>query len=96
MINAKAMRCACIFKSEYLLYSNVEISKISKKSQIVNILDLAGHTASTATFLPCHHSVKAAIEYLNEQVWLCVTLLQTQEVGQMQFAYPDVSYLKSL
>lgn len=71
MINAKAMRCACIFKSEYSLYYNVEISKISKKSQIVNILDLAGHTVSTANFQPCHHSVKAATEYLNEWVWLC-------------------------
>lgn len=71
MINAKAMRCACIFKSEYSLNYNVEISNISKKSQIVNILNLAGHTVSTATFQLCHHSVKTATEYLNEWVWLC-------------------------
>lgn len=65
-VKCKAMKCACIFKTKYSLYYNVGISKISKKRQIVNILDLAGHIVSTATFQPYHHSVKAATENLSE------------------------------
>lgn len=38
MLNAEAMRCACTFKSEYsVTIMQARSSKISTKSQIVNI-----------------------------------------------------------
>lgn len=61
VLNTKVMRCAMCFQIRIFTKINFKpgISKISIKSQIVNILDLVGHTVSVTTCEPYYHSVKA-------------------------------------
>lgn len=37
------------------------LANVSAKSQVINILGLAGHTISGSTAQPCHCNLKAAI-----------------------------------
>ena len=88
-------RCDAKCKSnEMCMYFQIRILLLQCKPGISKIS--VREPNSKYSFQPCHHSMKAVTEYLNECVWLCNIIYKHKRWARCSLSIPDISYVESL